>query len=338
MKRILAVLTFVLTLAFLATPALASPNYEPPAVADDSSTAKLRIADVAAPILNPGQDLVVTVEVTNGRGSTSCVRLRPARPVVRNFRYLDLSLDEGCPQLSWVATLPMDRTVAPGATFTTQLIFFARRYQLAYRVFQLGSAGHRDRGYRYRAAARFDRTMVVAAPSAEILRYPATAVVAMSDAVTKRAHINTLPEHGDPPSPAAETQQVTEWDMAGVSLLVDRSLAGQTKHATQLPLPTYDADIAALAALGLEAKARQLGADAVYLPQGSPNETAIEFAQKARHEGTRSRILSYHRPANLTYTVPSPRTVATRYWPRTPPCLKHWQAACLCKDQGGGHA
>ncbi|AWA43866.1 DUF6049 family protein [Trueperella pyogenes] len=303
MKRILALLTFVLTLGLLATPALASPTSEPPAVANDSSTAKLRIVDVAAPILKPGQDLTVTVEVTN----TGAAPLHIASFDLRaqsSTAISDTSIYrwmKNTTPASWVATLPMDRTVAPGATFTTQLTFSRADINWPTESFNWGPRGIEIAVVDTERLLASDRTMVVAAPSAEIVRYPATAVVAISDAVTKRAHINTLLNTEITPSPAAETQQVTEWDMAGVSLLVDRSLAVQTKHATQLPLPTYDADIAALAALGLEAKARQLGADAVYLPQGSPNETAIKFAQKL---GMKVLIpdSSYAPLTNLTYT------------------------------------
>lgn len=296
MKRLVAALVAALVVGIpgalsASGPAFATTDARPGAQGTSSETASAE-ADSAQPavtisdapaVLEAGQDLVVSVDVTNTGTApltlTSADLRAQATTAVSEFSVHRWMADV---TPSWdVARTDISRSVAPGQTITLRLSFPDTELPWPTGEFTWGPRGIEIELSTDDGPVGFDRTMIVVASSAELTPFPATAVVPVS-AISSEP-INLLLD-----APATDsdtdallpdvTKQVDAWDIAGVTLAVDRELPVSTDRATLLALPAYDADISALSALDREQQARELATNTVFLPASSPTANDIAFA------------------------------------------------------------
>ncbi len=282
--------------------AWASP--EDSATSGTAAPSTATITDLPA-VLEPGENLVVSVDVTNVGDEPlelTSVDLRAQSTTSISEFALHRWMSDLTPSTP-VARATISRSLAPGQTSTLRLSFPDAELPWPTGEFNWGPRGIEIAVNTDAGTIGTDRTMIVVASSADVTPYPTTAVVPIS-ALTSEP-VNRLlddraradgaapdnptqpaePAQPDNPTQPAEPAQpdiskrVAAWDIAGVTLAVDRELEASTRHATRAALPSYDADITALRALGLTDQARRLGENAVFLPASPPAEEDITFAQ-----------------------------------------------------------
>lgn len=270
--------------------AWASPEDSATSAAAAPST--VTITDLPA-VLEPGDNLVVSVDVTNAGDEPlelTSVDLRAQSTTSISEFALHRWMSDLTPSTP-VTRATISRSLAPGQTSTLRLSFPDAELPWPTGEFNWGPRGIEIAVNTDAGTIGADRTMIVVASAADVTPYPTTAVVPIS-ALTSEPVNRLLDDRAradgaapdNPAQPAEPTQpdiskRVSAWDIAGVTLAVDRKLEASPRHATRAALPSYDADITALRALGLADQARRLGENAVFLPASPPAEEDITFAQ-----------------------------------------------------------
>ncbi|QOR45655.1 DUF6049 family protein [Trueperella pecoris] len=295
-RRLPAVALTIAMLSVASAAALAAPAAAAPA--DTTATADaqvgqphLRISEVASPVLAPNGDLTLTVEVTNPTdrplelaGFDLLAQVSTSISDTSIHRWMD-----GTTPARRLATVDSPLTIAPGKTIDKSLVFARAELPWPSGPFQWGPRGI-EIAARGEEDIASDRTMIVAGPDAELNRFPATAVVPITDtSIVSSPTANTILWETDKDRTAWEAtrtkalalvvDRLASWDVPGITLAVDPELKLRSLQAEQVSLPSYDADVAALSALGLTEQATRLASGALFLPEGAPSKQALAYAQ-----------------------------------------------------------